>query len=174
MIHRPRIVAALAGLTAMVLLAAGCAEQDPTGVELQPAGGLQVGSVAHPVIAPTMFHSASYSRVIDGRGGVLHFGIGSLTFPPGALSQPTVITARTDGVTVAAAFGPHGLVFPAHSSPTLTFVIPLAASISAKGSVYYVDSRNVVLEDMGASFASEPGTVQTSVRHFSKFIFGAN
>lgn len=174
MIHRPRIVAALAGLTTLVLLAAGCVEQDPTGVELQPASGLQVGSVAHAVIAPTMFHSGAYSRVIDGRGGLLHFGIGTLSFPPGAVSQPTVITARTDGITVAAAFGPHGLIFPANSNPTLTFFVPLNAAISAQGSIYYVDSRNIVLDDLGANFTSELGTVQTNVKHFSKFIFGAN
>lgn len=173
MIRLPRISAALTGLSAILILAAGCADRGPTEVELRPAD-LKVGEVAHALIAPVGFRAGSYSQVIGPKGGILYFGTGTLSFPAGAVAEPTLITAAVDGATLSVSLSPHGLTFPLKSRPILSFNVGLDLATALTGTILYVDQTNVVLENLGAVLSFQLGTARTPISHFSKFIFGAN
>jgi hypothetical protein len=161
-----------AALAAILILAAGCGDREPVGAELRTA--LRVGEVAHAISAPTAFGAGTYSRTLGPDGGVLHFGVGRLEFPAGALDRPTTITATVDGSTIGAVFSPHGLIFPPNAQPTLVFYINSTTSMDGSASILYVTPMNVVLEVLGGHFGSNGYSVEADVGHFSKFIFGAN
>jgi hypothetical protein len=130
--------------------------------------------VAHALIAPTTFRAGAFSQTIGPNGGVLYFGVGSLTFPADALREWTRITATVDGLTIGATFSPHGLVFPPGSQPTLTFYLGPMSRPQSGASILYVTDDGIVLENLGAALTSRSESVEAPVPHFSKFIFGAN
>lgn len=167
---RHRISSAVAGLASILILASGCGEPAPTEVGLRP-GGLQVGSVVTAARSAVPYLQGTYAAEIGPEGGTLHFGVGSLSFPQGAISSRTLITASVDGLTIGAEFGPRGLLFPAGSEPTLKFYV--APPLQEMGRILYVDRHDRVLEVLG-SRASESSSVQAELSHFSKYIFGAN
>jgi hypothetical protein len=169
--HRRRF-SPRAALAAILILVAGCGEREPVGAELRT--GLRVGEVAQVITAPSSFGAGSYSRTLGPDGGILHFGIGNLQFPAGALERPTTITATVDGETIGAVFGPHGLTFPSNARPTLTFYVGSNAAVDGSASILYVTSLNVVLEVLGGRVGPTGYSVLTDIGHFSKFIFGAN
>lgn len=173
MIHRPRVVAALAGLTTLVLLAAGCAEQDPTGVELRPRDGLQVGSVAQILSAPTTYDHLQYAGLIGPQGGSITFGIGRIEFPAGAVTAVTPITATVSGNEMAVTFSPHGLVFPTRASPQLRLNLAGVSVEPERIEIIYVNSYGIIAEVLPTTVQVE-GSVSTPISHFSTYAMGAH
>ena len=173
MVRLPRILGAIFGFAAVLMLAAGCADRGPTEVELRPEG-LRVGGVAQALIAPIGYRGGIYSRVIDQNGGVLYFGTGSLSFPPRALAQPTRITATVDGLTVGATFGPHGLTFPATARPVLKFNSGHTLLGMRPPQIAYVGHDNLVLELLPTDLDASGIHASASLRHFSPYILAQN
>jgi hypothetical protein len=164
-------------LAAILILAAGCADHSPTAVELDPAslGANRSATVVKgsgPAVVSHHHEAGSYSAMITHRGGTLDFGIGSITFPAGALKGPTRITAVTDGETVGVTFGPHGTQFPADAMPTLTFVIP--GGVPAGAYIAYVDEAGTFIEFVETSRGSTGTTVSGKLPHFSKLVMAVS
>ena len=157
-----------AALAAILILAAGCGDREPVGAELRTA--LRVGEVAHAISAPTAFGAGTYSRTLGPDGGVLHFGVGRLEFPVGALDRPTTITATVDGATIGAVFSPHGLIFPPNAQPLLSLDDPSRYGWAPQ--IVYVDAHGVILELMDTSY--DAGRALATLRHFSPYILAQN
>jgi hypothetical protein len=174
MIRLTRIQTVLAGLVAVLVMAAGCDDRIPTGVDLRPEGGLKVGSLAHAMIAPTTFRAGTFSQTIGPNGGVLYFGVGSLTFPAGALREWTRITATVDGLTIGATFSPHGLSFPSTAEPTLQLRGGWSSPGLSSPQIVYVDQNYTVLQILPTSLDGRGTRATTRLGHFSPYILAQN
>jgi hypothetical protein len=174
MIRLSRIQIVLASLAAVLIMAAGCGDRVPTGVDLRPEGGLKVGSVAHALIAPTTFRAGAFSQTIGPNGGVLYFGVGSLTFPADALREWTRITATVDGLTIGATFSPHGLSFPSTAEPTLELRTSLSSLGLSLPQIVYVDKDYTVLQILPTSLNGSGTQATTRLGHFSPYILAQN
>lgn len=175
MIRRLDLRFALAGLAGILILASGCMDQSPTALEPSASGEMQAalpGSF-RAVHATIGFAAGTTTATINPSGGSIDFGIGSITFPKGAVSHATTISATVDGTTVGVAFAPHGLTFPAGAQPTLTFDVG-TVDVPVGASVLYVDDDGNVLENLGGDFDALAQSVKVQLRHFSPYILGAN
>jgi len=157
-------------LAGWMVVAAGCGDTSPVGVELR-VDGLRVGEVARAVRVGVPYGAGVYQAVIGPDGGVLSFGVGTLTFPAGALERPTMITARVDGYSIAADFGPSGLSFPAHSQPTLSFSLP---STNEVVTIAYVDDDLRIRSLLETSIENRSMRARARLRHFSPYILAQN
>ena len=174
MIRLSRIQTVLAGLAAVLVMAAGCGDRVPTGVDLRPEGGLKVGSVAHALIAPSRSHIRESSRIIDARGGSVDFGIGRIVFPAGALAQPTLITAVTADATRAVTFSPHGIVFPAEARPELRLGISGIPTPLENLRIIYIDANGYIAEILPTAIDISTGTAVSAISHFSTYAMGSH
>jgi hypothetical protein len=174
MILRSRIQIALAGLTAVLVMAAGCGDRVPTGVDLRPEGGLKVGSVAHVLALPSRGHIGQNSRIIDARGGSVDFGIGRVVFPAGALARPTLITAVTANATRAVTFSPHGLVFPAEAQPELHLKTSGIPTPFESLRIIYVNPNGYIAEILPTAIDVSTGTAVSAISHFSTYAMGSH
>ena len=156
-------------LLVVAVVVAGCGEGVPTASELRPEG-LRVGAVARPVVSPVAFEAGVYRANIGPEGGVLRFGIGSLTFPSGAVAEPTTITAVVDGSVIGVEFSPHGLTFPRDARPSLLHV----SQSVLHGGILYVDDSYRIIKVLPFELNAHIGTVGARIAHFSKYIFGAS
>ena len=148
----------------ILIVTGGCAESP--SAPAHPGAGLQL------LRAP---QEASFSRsggessstVIGPEGGVIETSAGRLTFPAGALSQPTEIGMRADGQYQGVRLSPHGLQFPAHAQPVLELRATGAGAHQGL-TVVYVDDANQVLEVLSTSRRGSVLTV--GLEHFSGYI----
>lgn len=161
-------------LLSMLVMAvvAGCGGGEPTAPALRP-DGLRVGAVAQAVWAPTVYQEGTFSRRIGPEGGTLYFGVGSLSFPRGALATTTTITAAVDGVRVAVDFGPEGLSFPSGARPTLGFQTGLNWS-SSDFQILYLDGAGRILSLLPTTWDPSSGQATTRLDHFSPYILAQN
>lgn len=150
----------------------GCGGEVPTASELRPEG-LRVGAVAKPVLSPVAFEAGSYRATIGPEGGVLDFGIGSLTFPAGAVAQPTIITADVDGHVVGVEFSPDGLVFPRAAQPVLRLDVG-RDNISRSSQIVYVDPSHTILQLLETEHQMLSGVASARLAHFSPYILAQN
>jgi hypothetical protein len=162
-------------LAAILILAAGCADHSPTAVELDPAslGANRSATVVKgsgPAVVSYHHEAGSYSAMITHRGGTLDFGIGSITFPAGALKEPARITAVTDGENLGAVFGPHGLEFPQPVEVTFRSSSP----IPADAFVIYVSEAGEVLETISGTISADRRSIKFLTDHFSGFQLATN
>ena len=158
MLRRTMLVRSLSALGAILILAAGCADQGPMESLLTPR--VSVLSMAHD--------AGVASEEIGPEGGTIVFGNGSLTIPAGALAAPTTITASVDGATLAVTFSPHGLVFPATAQPVLSFDV-LGVQIPADASIFYLGTSNEALERYEMTLDPVAGSASTRIGHFSPY-----
>ena len=122
-----RLKLAAVPLIGAMLLASGCAPDATTGVNVPlphaakappPVKGHDDGNKTSPIVTRDvpLKNDISVSATIDSTGGTLYIPAAgaTLTFAPGAVSAPTVITfTAMKGPNVAYGFAPHGLVFAA-------------------------------------------------------------
>lgn len=175
--RRPLTRKIATSLAAILILAAGCAEQSPTSVELAP-GTFSAARGGHgrikAKVAHAQHHAGSYARVIGPKGGKLRFGIGVLDVPRGALDRPVRLTATTDGSALSVTFGPHGTRFNAGHEPTLTFDVKGYDGDLSALQIVYVDDADNVLEEV-TSFSDVGGRkVSGNIAHFSRFVLASN
>jgi hypothetical protein len=171
--HRIRLFSAGAVLLSMLVLVAACGDAGPTASELRP-DGLRVGSVAQAVMLPYATAAGSSARLIDVNGGVLHFGIGFIKFPPGAVDGPTRIEATVEASTLKVRFSPHGLHFPAAARPSLRLNINGVETASQRLQFAYVNESGVALELLPTSIDLGGRSAITYVSHFSTYVMGAH
>ena len=81
--RRPVFSAVLGTVAGILILASGCAEQDPTAVQLKPARALS---------AARAYQRGTYAMNIGPSGGSINFPIGQIVFPAGAVTEETTIT----------------------------------------------------------------------------------
>jgi hypothetical protein len=114
--------------------------------------------------------SATASAVIDARGGVLVTSAGDrITFPAGAVTQPTRITITSDPQYAGVELQPHGLTFTPGREPTLQLSTANtdAATYGSLG-VAYVDDSNAVQEVLPA--VTVASNLVTNLHHFSRYL----
>lgn len=175
MVSRPLSASVASSLAAILILAAGCGEQTPTATRLEPSAveASQVG-IGHQVSAIQKVHQAgTFSKVITPAGGSIDFGIGSISFPAGAVSRATAISATVNGTELAVELEPHGTVFPVGKEPTLALDASHASSAADRARVYYVDDTGAVLETLATNFSSATMWASVSLQHFSKYALAA-
>jgi hypothetical protein len=176
MTRRTSIRSVLSSASAILILAAGCADQSPTAVQLDPvsvsAAKSAVGSLAKVVKAGQKYEAGTYSAVITPAGGTIEFGIGSIEFPAGAVSQATQISATVDGEDLKVEFAPHGLQFNAGSEPTLTFNT-VGISAPSNAAIFYVDSSGTILEGVATIVDISADSAFGRIGHFSAYTYAA-
>jgi hypothetical protein len=113
--------------------------------------------------------SGSAASVIDARGGTLETAAGDrIVFPAGALAKPTRITITSSRTQVGVQLEPHGLTFPAGSTPVLILnAVDSNAASFRHLDVSYVDEAGNVAEVLPATTGA--GTITTNLRHFSGY-----
>jgi hypothetical protein len=117
-------------LAALLLMAVvSCTtDRSPTGPALPTQdlapdlnGGLLGTGIGGQLLSCTPLPFASTQQVVGPAGGLLRVGPHTLVIPPGALSQPVLITAEAPVGTVnSVTLQPHGLVFASNRPAVLT------------------------------------------------------
>lgn len=157
----------LAALAGILITIGGCAES-PSGA------GLDVSLSKLPAPqSPSFSRSGSAdeaSAVIGPEGGSLALEGGhTLVFPAGAVTEPTVISMRTDREFVGVHLEPHGLQFPAHAAPVLTLNASGATAGFGRLTVVYVDEVGQIAEVLPTQVVRGE-SLQTRLKHFSGYI----
>ncbi|HET6230796.1 MAG TPA: hypothetical protein VFE05_12055 [Longimicrobiaceae bacterium] len=115
--------------------------------------------------------SGTASKVIGPEGGKLNVGQYVLTFPAGALSQPTEIGMQSVAGYAGVDVSPHGLTFPAGHEPEL--------SLSYKGAdllgihvlaVGYVGEDGNLDEVLPSLVDLRDRSVSADLHHFSRYL----
>ena len=112
-------------------------------------------------------------KTIGPSGGVLRVGPHTLAFPPGALSQNTVITAEAPVSKYAqVTFKPHGLRFTNSMKPVLTMSYAHCDGLLSviKPKIVYVDKDLKILEWLLSLNLSYNKTVSSPLNHFSSYM----
>lgn len=159
----------VSSLAAILILAAGCSDQAPTGAEL----GSSYHAVALPEagLVPSYSRSGGTSRVIGPDGGTIRAGRITLSFPAGALAAPTEITVSPDARHLGVTFGPHGITFPAGHQPTATFSYQGIGNLPERDlTVLYLSDSGIALEKLTASVDTGAKTVSAQLGHFSQYL----
>jgi hypothetical protein len=121
----------------------------------------------------TPLQPAFAAKVIGPEGGVLQMGPHTLTIPPGAVSQPMLITGYVPSSSVAMVnLQPHGLQFPQAQRPTLTLSYRNCSTpASFQPAVAYVDDElNIVQWPSLSAPPAKDGTVSAWLNHFSGYV----
>lgn len=114
-------------------------------------------------------------KVIGPEGGTLEIPGGHLlSFPAGALAEPTTIKAKMDPRYVGVDLDPHGIQFPAGHEPTLTLSYRGANLFGKSLSVGYFSESWQLLEILPAENNYGSRTLSAQLRHFSRYIAVGN
>lgn len=171
MTRRPYLFAASAWLAGILILASGCMDQSPTATLLDPATvsapQAQFPSSIRPIFSAAPFAAGQSSTRITPAGGTIDFGIGTITFPQGAVDQATWITAGVDGSTISVEFGPH-LVFD-DVQPTLCFDVAGVALSDGIAVIHVTDDG----KRSSIEYQTVAQTICVNPASFSKFILAA-
>jgi hypothetical protein len=155
-------ILALAGI---LITTGGCAESPSAPVEV--GAGLEL--LALPQGPSFAVSAGGYaSKVIGPEGGIIALGDSRLTFPAGAVSQPTEISVRADGRFQGVRLSPHGLQFPANAQPVLELRAKGSAAARGDLQVVYVDEVNQILEVLPTT--RHGNTVSVNLEHFSGYL----
>lgn len=171
MARRPLFKAAVP-LAAILILAAGCGDHSPTAVSLESSSIAEARSGAKANVVSHQHESGTYWANIGKHGGTLDFGIGTISFPAGALEKTTKITAVTDGETMSVTFGPHGTQFPVSAQPTITFQVG-DSGVPAGAHIAYVNGDDEIIELVVTEWNSSGTAVSGKLPHFSKLVLAA-
>ena len=110
------------------------------------------------------------TKVIGPEGGELAFGPHKIRIKPGALTEPTLITAEApSALLVSAEFSPHGLVFDNAVQLELSYKhCSLPTNFGKLRAVFLDDQDNIV--EYPAAFDYKKGDKVVSwIYHFSKY-----
>jgi hypothetical protein len=154
-------------------------DRSPTGPALpvqslapELSGGLLGTGLGGQLLSCTPLPYASDRQLVGPGGGILHVGPHTLVIPPGALSQPVMITAEAPvGTTNSVSLQPHGLVF-AHGRPaalTLSYAnCSLLGRILPKRVAYTTDLLQILnyLLSLDDPFHKR---VTGEIEHFSRY-----
>lgn len=170
-----RVRAALSAMAAGILIAiGGCTEQSPTVVADPDVGDYRLLEVGNPAGgAPLeLFGPVRVTKVIGPDGGVLEITGGhTLTFPAGALSEPTTISARVDTRYLGADFGPEGLRFPEGRNPVLKLNYSHLGAIPYRSiAVGYIAPTGRILEVLDTEVDPAGKTLAARLSHFSGYV----
>lgn len=158
----------ISSAAAILILAAGCSDQAPTSAQLETSYNAVL--LPEAGLVPSFSRSGASQQVIGPEGGQIQAGRITISFPAGALAEPTAISVAPDAKKLAVTFGPHGTQFPASAQPTLTFDYAGIDDLPEHGlMVYYVSDSGVVLEMLSPSVNTEAMTVGVKLRHFSQY-----
>lgn len=177
--RRPLFASVITSLAAILILAAGCGEQSPTATQLEPttisaSRGGDGGAIGrHAKMVKRHHRAGHFAQTIGRRGGTLHFGIGTLVIPPGALRGDVRITADVNGEDLAVQFQPHGLRFRRGHEPTLTFDYRGAKLDQSGLQVLYVDDSDTILETLSTENDTAREMASTRLQHFSGYLLGS-
>jgi hypothetical protein len=155
---RPVFSAVLGTVAGILILASGCADQDPTAVQLKPAKALS---------AARAYSGGTFATSIGPLGGILKLPVGRIVFPAGAVDAETHITATLDGRDLAVIFGPHGLQFPEGHEPSIEFELGSLSIDPSRLRIVYLDAADRLLETLVTQ--SDGQNVTAELRHFSKY-----
>ncbi|HEX8272849.1 MAG TPA: hypothetical protein VF615_09360 [Longimicrobiaceae bacterium] len=171
-----RVRAALSAIAAGILITiGGCTEQAPTSnsgpetsaryqrLELRQDGG-------------AAFDVPVAEKVIGKEGGTLEiFGGHTLTFPAGALTEPTRIRAKVDTRYIEVDLEPHGITFPSGREPVLRMSYAAAATpvLADRLTIIYLEGARLV-EDMGGRAEAGKEIVTARLPHFSRYAISTN
>jgi hypothetical protein len=151
----------------ILIVSGGCAES-PSAPAPVGAGLELLLNPEGPSFSRSVGTGAS-SRVIGAEGGVIELGNGyRLTFPAGALSQPTEIGMRVDGEYQGVRLSPHGLTFPAGAQPVLELRAVGGGAERRTLSIVYVDDSNNILEVLPTT--RHGNELSVHLEHFSGYI----
>jgi hypothetical protein len=174
MTRRPSVTTAVTSLAAILILAAGCSEPGPTAARLEPtvvsASRSVIGTQARVVHAT--YSAGTYSAVVTPSGGTLDFGIGSISFPAGAVQSAVRISATVDGQTLAVNFEPHGTMFAAGHEPTLRLELTGAVEDTSGTEIQYLSDSGLILERLPTAVDNLNGSISTQIQHFSPYAAG--
>jgi hypothetical protein len=167
--RRPLVASLVSSLAAVLILAAGCGEQNPTASHLEPTGlaAAREGVGRRAQVVKTRYPAGHFARTIGPDGGTLSFRIGTLTIPKGALSERTRITADVNGEDLAVEFQPHGLTFRPGHEPALEINFRNVQTSENLLHIQYVDSLMNLLESLPTSTDRATMIARTHIKHFS-------
>lgn len=158
----------ISSLTAILILAAGCSDLTPTALERETS--YDAVTLPRAEVAPSFSRLGSASKLIGPEGGEIRKGRVTISFPAGALSEPTEITVTPDAQNLAVTFGPHGLQFPAGHEPVASFSYAGIANLPEHDlTIFYIGQSGEVLEKLTASVDTKAHSVSAALRHFSVY-----
>jgi hypothetical protein len=174
-----RMRAALSALAAGILITVGgCSEQSLT-LNVEPEAGQhyqRIEVTRSPGGASFDSGSGRAEKVIGPEGGTLAIPGGhTLTFPAGALSQPTAIRAQVDAQYVAVELEPHGIRFPVGRGPALALSYQGSnAEAFGKLVALYIGDSNQVEEVLSVENNRAAQTATVRLQHFSRYYLAGN
>jgi hypothetical protein len=170
-----RMRAVLSAITAGILITiGGCTDPSPLA---KPT--LEVGSGYEPIRIQMPVGGATFNRVaglkaektIGTEGGILQMPGGhTLTFPAGALGEPTLIRGRVDSEYLLVDFEPHGIQFPRGREPLLTLSLQNADVSGFKSLTVTYVAGNQILEVLPTDVNVGAATANSRLKHFSGYL----
>lgn len=140
----------------------GCSEAPSSASRLEP--------VEASYTRGSTVSLAAVTQVIGPEGGEITIPGGhSLSFPRGAVSEATLITAKSDLVFLSIEFEPHGLTFPADRAPTLTMSYENAKNVVGPLHIVYLDDNGRITEILPTTDDKTAKKVRADVTHFSRY-----
>ncbi len=168
MFRRTPFLPLISSMAAILILAAGCSDQVPTGVQLQKS--YRAIALPEAALTPSFARSGAASRVIGPEGGTIQAGRITLSFPAGAVAAPTKIIVSPDPRNLAVTLEPHGLQFPAGREPSVTFSYRGISSLPESDlTILYLAETGVALEQLAVSVSTGSRSVTSRLRHFSEY-----
>ena len=154
---------------AILILAAGCSDQNPTASQLET--GYNAVALPAAELAPSFSRAGGVRKLVGPDGGEIRVGRVAISFPKGALAEPTMISVSPAVNNLAVTFGPHGLHFPAGSEPTLTFSYQGIGNVPEHQlTVLYMSEAGLILEELPATVDTREGTATRRLAHFSQYV----
>lgn len=158
--HPLRLALSLA--LGILITIGGCSESPSDASRLEPVGASYAKG--------STISLTSATALIGPEGGEITISGGhSLSFPSGALSEATLITAKSDLVFLSIEFGPHGLTFPADKAPTLTMSYENARNDLGTLHIVYLDDLGRITEVLPTTDDRAAKKVRADVTHFSRY-----
>ncbi len=157
-------------LCAATLLAVGCGNSSPVGVDSRnPAANPDlIGSPA--LLQCTPMDSASTTQTIGPLGGTIVVGPHQLTIPPGALPHPVTITATAPSDSVNRVhFDPEGLTFLRSASLTMSYANCNLLGLTLPRQIAYTTDLLSILYYITSLDDPSTGTVTGQLDHFSQY-----
>ncbi len=178
MLRLRRLTALVATLMVGIAACSGDSPTTPTPA-LAPAtptpllGSLPiVGSLLGGYVKCTPLPEAYSATTIGPDGGVLQAGKHTLIVPPGALTQPVLISMRAPSDTInSVVFGPEGLTFQQGHSPALTLDYSNCPNplLVKKRIVYSSNNLLQILEVLLSLDLQQSSKVSAPIKHFSRY-----
>jgi len=133
--------------------------------------GASAAGAPGQVVACSNRTEASGSALIGPAGGTLVVGNSRLIIPPGAVTEPTLISGTVPDTTIAIIqFEPTGLQFKKPAGLQLD-VSGCNATADDSPAVVYVDDAGNTSERIDAVFSNDWHTVAAPIAHFSGYAF---